>query len=206
MSSCTFYIVRHAHSLANEAGIRAGQMDFDLAEKGYEQAQNRAKELSAVHFDAVFSSDLIRARKTAEIIALEHKLEVQTTKILRERAWGEKLEGGTVEETKKLLEEYDKLTKEQKWSVKVFPDMESDEELIGRFTIFLRETAVAYPGKTVLIVCHGNLMRTFLVHLGLGTPQEFHRKAIDPTGYVVVKTDGSDFEVVKTVGIQKNQG
>jgi len=67
---CTFYIVRHAESKANESGVRAGQMDFELSEKGEKQALERAKELRDVKFNAAFSSDLIRAKRTAKIISL----------------------------------------------------------------------------------------------------------------------------------------
>lgn len=200
---CTFYIVRHAQSEANKKGLRGGQTDFAISEEGILEAKERAKDLSSISFDAVFSSDLVRAQKTAEIIALRNKLIVETTKILRERAWGSKLEGLTVEETEKYMGNFESMSKEERYKIKLFEDMESDEEVISRFFTFLRETAIAYPGKTVLVVSHGNIMRTALVHLGMGTIQEFNRRSIKNTGYFVLRSGGSDFEVVKTVGIEK---
>src|SRR6185312_16384853 len=138
-----------------------------------------------------------RAKKTAEIISAEHNLEVQSRKELRERSWGKQLEGGTVEEMKKMLVDWEKLSYSERFTKKVFEDMESDEEIMARFLAFLRETAFAYPSKTILIVAHGNLMRTFLVHLGLGTVQEFPRESLSTTGYIVLQSDGVEFEVVK---------
>src|SRR5258706_7388758 len=203
---CKFYIVRHAESEANKAGIRAGQMDYDLSDEGVEQAKKRAEELLHVQFVAAFSSDLLRAKRTAEIIAIEHKLEIQITKELRERTWEKELEGDTVEKTTKLLDEWNRLSYKERFNKKVFDDMESDEEIMSRFITFLRETAIAYMGKTVLIATHGNLMRTFMVHLGMGTAQEFPRESLIPTGYMVLDSDGVDFFVRKTVGIKKQSG
>lgn len=200
---CTIYIVRHAESEANAQGLRGGQTDFDISQKGLLEAKERAMELKSVHFDAAFSSDLIRAKKTADIIALEHKILVQSTKILRERAWGSQLEGLTVEETQKYMGNFEEMTKEERYKVKIFEDMESDEELMSRFFTFLREVALSYPEKTILVVTHGNIMRTALVHLGMGTIQEYTRKSIKNTGYFVLKSDGSDLEVIKMVGIEK---
>lgn len=201
-SYATFYIVRHAESEANKAGIRAGQIDFDLSDTGVQQAIERARELKRVKFSAVYSSDLLRAKRTAEIIGLEHTLAVQATKLLRERKWGKELEGKTREETERTLEVFHKMDYQERLKVKVVPDMESDEEIISRFITFLRETAIVYPNKTILIVSHANLIRTFLAHIGYGTHQELSG-ALKPTGYVKVRSDGVEFIVEKTKGLEK---
>lgn len=198
---CTFYIVRHAESKANESGIRAGQIDYELSEKGEQQAVARAADLKNINFDEAFSSDLIRAKRTAKIIATEHKLAIQATNLLRERAWGKELEGKTREETRKPLEEFHKMNYEERLKVKVFPDMESDEEIIARFITFLRETAILHPTKTILVVSHANLIRTFLTHIGFGSHQELSG-ALEPSGYVKLKTDGVDFFIEQTKGFK----
>lgn len=201
---CTFYIVRHATSEANKLGIRAGQVDFDISEEGKEQALARAKELSPIHFAAVFSSDLQRARKTAEIIALEHKLAVTATKILRERNFGDKIQGKTKDETQELLVEYEAVVDFQaRKSMRPVEDMETDEEVVERVLTYLREIALAYPGRNVLVVGHRNMMMQILFHLGFATISDLPRSHVNPTSYYVLKSDGTDFEVVKTVGIEK---
>ncbi len=203
---CTFYIVRHAQSHGNIKRIISGQQDTNLSDEGRLQAFERGKELVSIHFDAAFSSDLSRAHETATIIAKEHDLAVTALQILRERHFGaiQGTAGDDLEESlKKKLEEYNNMNYKERLLVKIVPGMENDEEVIGRFETFLRETALAYPGKTVLVVAHGNLMRTFLVHLGLGTYQEFGHGSVSNTGYFVLRSDGVNFEVQKMVGINK---
>lgn len=205
---CTFYIVRHAQSETNTAHVLSGHVDDNLSEEGIKQAQARANELRNIHFDAAFSSDLTRAHHTAKIVMQEHKLVVSALKILRERYYGS-LQGNSAvnlpDKLKKLLDEYNAMSYKDRLKVRIVPDMENDEESIGRLTTFLRATALAYPGKTVLVVAHGNLLRTFLVHLGFGTHQELAPSTIANTGYFVLRSDGVDFEVVKTVAIEKKQ-
>src|SRR5258706_14102789 len=88
----TFYIVRHGETDWNAERRLQGHSDIPLNENGELQAKNLADELQDITFDLAFSSDLLRAKRTAEIIALEHKLEVQTTKLIREKNYGS-LEG-----------------------------------------------------------------------------------------------------------------
>ncbi|MBI2064645.1 MAG: histidine phosphatase family protein, partial [Candidatus Yanofskybacteria bacterium] len=72
----------------NKIGIVMGQSDSPLTEAGLEQVKTTAQELKDIHFDAIFSSDLHRAQRTAEIIKLERQLAVQASKALRERTYG----------------------------------------------------------------------------------------------------------------------
>jgi len=65
-----------------------GQQDSPLTELAIKQAQARSQELRDINFTAAFSSDLSRAKKTAEIMALNHEITVISTKLLRERALG----------------------------------------------------------------------------------------------------------------------
>ena len=64
----TFYLIRHGETQANKAGILQGQLDVPLSESGRRQARAVAEALSGVRLDAVYSSDLSRARETAEAI------------------------------------------------------------------------------------------------------------------------------------------
>ena len=86
-----------------------------LLKGGKDHAKNLAKELLDVHFDAVFSSDLTRTRQTAEILALERKLAVETTELLRERTFG-KLEGKATSELRAIHAELIKLEDEEIFS------------------------------------------------------------------------------------------
>ncbi len=205
-NSCLFYIIRHAKSEANKKDVISGQTETELSREGIRQARSRAKDLMSIHFDAAFSSDLSRAHHTAVIIAHEHDLEVVTVHALRERYYGS-VEGKRYDElrgdVRKQFDAYNLMEYKERFFAKLVPGMESDEEVVSRFMGFLRKIASKYPGKTVLVVCHGNMMRTLLVHLGCGTHQEFSHGTAKNTSYFILKSDGVEFEVIETVGIEK---
>lgn len=204
--ACRFYIVRHGQTEWNKRGILQGQMDSPLTEKGLLQAAERSKTFKNIKFASAFSSDLFRCQKTAEIIATEHDLAITTSKLLRERTFGS-YEGRKASEwkleLKRLLETYEDLSEEERFVYKAKPDVESDEEIVGRMLTFIRETAVGYPGKNVLVVSHGGILRATLVKLGFGTYQELSHGAIENLGYVVIESDGTDFFIKETQGINK---
>jgi len=200
---CTFYIVRHGETDWNVKRIIQGQTDIDLTENGIMQAKQAAEKLKKIKFDEAFSSDLRRAKRTAEIITLEKKMAIKTTHLLREKYYG-KHEGKDYMvyegELKKHLEKYESLTDEDRWKYK-YSDVESDEDVASRFITFLREVAVAYGGKNVLIATHNGVISNFLVHLGLWEYKDIHVKKIKNAGYIKIKSDGIDFFVEKADGV-----
>jgi len=202
-----FYIVRHGETDGNVKHIIQGQQDFPLNEHGVNQAKKRARDLKNIHFDHAFSSDLIRAHQTAEIIALEHNLIVTTTKSLRERNYG-KFEGTVrdefTEETKALFDKWHDLAEQEWLRHRVDETVETGTEVVSRVLLFLREIAVGYPGETILTVSHGGLMRDLLVHLGWVKQTEVRRCAIQNTAYFILESDGTDFFVKESDGIQKS--
>ncbi|OGG15155.1 hypothetical protein A2773_04670 [Candidatus Gottesmanbacteria bacterium RIFCSPHIGHO2_01_FULL_39_10] len=199
---CTFYIVRHGETVWNLEKRIQGHGDSPLTAKGLKQIQKTAQKLKDVKFDAAFSSDLLRAKKTAEIILLERKLAVTTTEVLRERRFG-KYEGKFFQEMQHLYEKIDKLDQNERFQTPLHEDIESDEALIGRFLTFLRETAVAYNGKIILIGSHGGLMKTLLIHLGFGNYKNLYGRFIANGAYIKLTSDGVDFFIEETYGIKK---
>ncbi len=194
-----FYIVRHGQTDGNVQMLLQGQMDIPLNETGRQQAKKTADKLKNIKFDLAFSSDLMRAKETTEIVALEHKLEVQTTQLLRERHFGVN-EGKTYDALKTFDTLFQSLSYSEQRKIKSANDAESDEEITTRLITFIRETAMTHPGKTILVGTHGGIMRAFLIHLGLLTyKSSFH--AIANSAYFVLETDGIDFFVKDTYGI-----
>lgn len=202
---CTFYIVRHGQSEDNLKGITSGSKNPNLSQHGKEQAIERGKEFRDIHFSAVFSSDFTRSKETARLL-VNNEVAVEAKDALKERMWGE-LEGKSKKnlqgKLRELRDAYNKLSYKEKYKVSFAKGMETDEQMMGRFITFLREVALGYSGKNVLIVTHGNIMRTFLMHLGWATSQELPSESVKNLGYMIVKSDGVEFEVVKTVGIDK---
>jgi len=181
-----------------------GHQDIPLNKTGEEQAKQLAKKIQSVKFAGAFSSDLLRAKKTAEIIILEKKLMVKTTEALRERKFG-RFEGTRWRENKtyqKLLSRFLKLSYKERYNKKPYEDTESDEELMGRFINFLREVALAYPGKNILVVTHGGVMRAFLIHLGYGSYETLPFGSIGNTALIKLASDGVDFFIEETFGVR----
>lgn len=203
--NCSFYIVRHGTTEWNEQRRIQGHQDSPLTDEGMKLAQERAESFLHIDFDAVFSSDITRAKRTAEIIVADRELAVITSELLREQRFG-KFEGKTVDEfrseLKEKLEERAKLSEDQWPNFRLDDDIETDEEIGSRFITFLRETAVAYPGKKVLVVSHGAMMRMLLIKLGFATYAQMQMKySIENLGYFILDSDGISFEVKETEGI-----
>ena len=82
-------LVRHGETAWNAEEIFRGRIDVELNETGIKQAQLLALYLSDNNIEAVLSSPLKRALKTAETIAGYHKLEVEITPGLIDLDFGE---------------------------------------------------------------------------------------------------------------------
>lgn len=204
---CTLYLVRHGETDWNVKGLVQGHSDIPLNEKGRWQAKELAKKLSSVKFAAGFSSDLIRAKETAEIITVKHKINIITLKALRERAFG-RFEGKSwrngkdAKELDKLWSKLGELTQEE-IKKNHLDGLETNDVLMGRFIQAIREISIAYLDKNVLVVTHGGVMRAFLLHIGFATNKQLPSGSIDNTALVKVKSDGVEFEVIGTEGVKK---
>lgn len=198
---CTFYIIRHGQTDWNINELIQGQKDIPLNETGEQQAQEIAKTLKNIQFDAAFSSDLLRAKRTTEIVALEQNIIVQTTKLLRERQLGNFV-GKSLKLLKTIEEEYNILTEKEKEEYKKHHGIESTEEMVNRFISFLRETALTHLQKTVLVGTHAGMMSVLLLHLGYCTREQLQAGAIKNGGYIKVQSDGIEFFIKETHGIE----
>ncbi len=157
--SATLFLVRHGETDWNAAGRWQGQTDVPLNPRGREQAREVAGRLRAAGLAAVASSDLLRARSTAEIVAAELGLTVNhLDAALRERRFG-CFEGLTREEVAARFPEA--------WARYVAdpgpapPGGESREELLGRLLPAIASAAARLPGP-LLVVLHGGAMRALL--------------------------------------------
>jgi broad specificity phosphatase PhoE len=206
---CTLYLVRHGETEWNVKKITQGQSESYLTENGIQQAEETAQKLKDIKFDAIFSSDLSRTYRTAEIIKLDREIVIQTSKMLRERACGrfEKQHSNIFKEVlKEKIAERKKLSEEDSWNFRLDEDVETDEEIVSRFLVHIREIAVAYPNKTVLVVSHGGPLRMFLAKTGYVPKKELPGGAFKNGGYIKVLSDGVNFFVKEAEGLQKPKG
>lgn len=85
----TLYLIRHGETPWNVEGRYQGQLDPPLTDKGHQQARTTAAALAAIDFDAIYSSDLARAKLTADALAEKIGLPIQLDERLREIHQGE---------------------------------------------------------------------------------------------------------------------
>ena len=147
----TLYLARHGETIDNANKIMQGQTQGRLTDNGRKQAAELADRLSAVHLDAIISSDLRRAIDTASTVAAPRGLAVTTTPLLRERDWGS------------FTGRYIPSLKGEAWP----DDIESLERLQARAANFLSFVKQNFDGKTVLAVGHGIINKAIqAVHFG----------------------------------------
>jgi broad specificity phosphatase PhoE len=150
----TLLLVRHGETDWNREGRWQGQSDTPLNEVGRKQAARLAAELDGV--DVVYSSDLARARETADILAARLGLPVRVDRRLRERSFG-RWEGKTGPEI-----EAEFATEHARWVAGVgagAADAEPPAEFAGRVRAFVQEVLERHPDETVLVVAHGGSIR-----------------------------------------------
>ena len=87
---------------------------------------------------------------------------------------------------------------------KYVEDMESLHDAISRFKQFLKIVANDKKSKTILIVCHFNIMIGYLIDIGFVTYQELINAELDYTGYFKLVGIGETFQVKKIVGLNKS--
>ncbi|WP_240755834.1 histidine phosphatase family protein [Nocardioides iriomotensis] len=90
--SKSIYVVTHPEATHHIHGVVGGWFDSDLTERGVEQAETIASSL-VTRLDGataeILSSDLLRARRTAEVIAKRLQMDVTLDPDLREKSYGE---------------------------------------------------------------------------------------------------------------------
>jgi len=81
--------IRHGETEWNRERRPQGARDIELNQTGIGQAERLAARLAAEPCDIIYTSDLLRARKTAEIINTQHNVELIASPQLRESDFGE---------------------------------------------------------------------------------------------------------------------
>jgi len=153
-------LVRHGDTELNSAERYWGSTDIKLSATGIRQAERLRDRLASERIDAVYSSDLMRASVTAEIIASKHGLTVITCPELREINFG-KLEGLKFDEISQLYPEVAKLWAERSPELR-YPGGERRDDFDKRVTAFVERLRKHDPEETVLIVAHSGVLRTII--------------------------------------------
>lgn len=146
----TLLFVRHGQTDWNAERRWQGHADVPLNDRGREQAHALAEQLAGESIDAIYSSDLSRARDTADIVGALLVVPVVVDADLREIDVGA-VEGLTWEESQAF----------DGWQGE--PKDAHAERVLGA----VRRIAEQHPQERVLVVTHGGSMRRVHEHLGL---------------------------------------
>ena len=155
------FLVRHGKpDLPNGEKIYYGSTDYPLSEEGKKSAGLLSEYLSNVSFDAVYSSTMIRARMTADIIA--KRADIKEISELREINLGEWEERSFDEVREQWKEIYEK--RGASFDSVAPPGGESFIELQKRTVPAFEKIVTEFEGKNILIVSHGGVMWTLMCH------------------------------------------
>ncbi len=182
-----WFIVRHGETNWNKEGRSMGHKDIPLNELGKKQALETAQKLENNKIDLIISSDLLRAKETAEIIAKHLGVELIIDKELREK------NGGVIEGLTKQERE-EKFGKDalEKWRIydNKPENGESWKEFEERVIKAFKNHKSAHHHKNIVIVTHGGTIGLIEKNLkNLQLDDVFSKNAI---------INGGIFELVST--------
>jgi len=187
------YLLRHGETDWNAAGRLQGHVDIPLNQNGIRQIENAAATLTKLNpcIDTIISSPLLRAQKSAEIVA--GKLNLKKTDIITEPLFIERSFGGgeglTWEEAR------------EKFNVDDFPGMEPLDKLCQRAKTAFDQTIAKYDGHNILIVSHGAILMAAAVAITNGQIAYRSDNVIFEQGIIyLVKTIESGVEILKYDG------
>lgn len=176
MSHTRVILLRHGETAWNAEGRYQGQLDSPLTASGLAQAHALAGRLSGERFAALYSSDLGRARQTAEAISARTDRPIITHAGLRERNLGA-FQGSTRAEAKaRWPEDYRQLRSGHPDYAP--PEGESQRAMTVRIEAALADITAPHPDQTIVAITHGGVLSALLRHvlgLPIDTPRRFAR-------------------------------
>lgn len=163
---CWLYLVRHAETANNRVRPRRLQgrrTDPGLSDEGLRQAEATGRFLARLPIDAVYVSPLLRARQTAQAIALPHRLPVEVVDELTEVDVGVWDGLGWDEVQRNDPEAYRRFMADA--SVHPYLGGENLTTVQDRVVPALEKLMADNVGRTVVAVAHNIVNRTYLAHL-----------------------------------------
>ena len=190
-------LIRHGQSEWNALNQFTGWKDPDLTAKGIEEARNAGKIINnlKINFDFVFTSALIRAQNTAEIILKEINQPLSTIKnqALNERNYGD-LAGLNKDDARKRWGDEQVHIWRRSYDIPP-PGGESLKDTGERVLPFFIKEILPHvcKDKSVLVAAHGNSLRSLIKFLDNISDEDIVKLEI-PTGapiHYVINGDGS---------------
>lgn len=183
------YLIRHGETEANFNATHSGWGDVKLTLRGEAQARRVGKVLEGVHFDKIYSSDLLRARRTRELALPDADAELCT--LIREVNVGRLSKRPVADCIAEWGDEY--LKNKKAFNFKPYGG-ESYEEFCGRIREFLSMTENS-PYEKVAAFCHGGFIHKTLDVI-TGVRNESALFACDNCGVTVLEYNGERWRVI----------
>jgi probable phosphoglycerate mutase len=146
-------LIRHGETDWNVEGRIQGHLPVPLNERGLAQAEAVAARLGEVPFSALYSSDLLRTRQTADAIARVSGHRIRTDTRLRE--WDLGILSGLMRTVAEEVHPEAFGIVRNRIVVDPIPGGESIQARFDRVTEAVQDIAAAHPAETVVAVSHG---------------------------------------------------
>jgi len=191
-------IIRHGQSTYNLANLFTGNLDVPLSQLGKEEALEAGKKLKGITFHTAFTSMLIRAQVTLNIILEEINqtaIPIIKNAALNERMYGD-LQGLNKSETEAKYGAEQVEIWRRSYDVKP-PGGESLEDTYNRVIPYY-ESAIKpklMAGANILIVAHGNSLRALMMYLENISKQDIVKVNL-PTGIPRLYNFDSKFTLI----------
>lgn len=183
----SIYIVRHGETDWNREGIYQGQTDTPLNENGKETARELGIFLSRIKFTAIYSSDLLRTKETAEIINNFLNVPIYYTQDLRELDFGE-WTGKSIWEMNEKDPELFRKWQEDPWNISP-PGGETFRELTERVMKILESIFERHNGDNILVVSHAGPIKAMIFGLISATGKAYWNLKISHNTVVILNKD-----------------
>ena len=167
MASTWVYLARHGEVLHAAEGRFFGHTDIALSPAGLAQVAALGQRLGTEPIDAVYASDLLRARDSAAPLAAARGTDVVVVPPLREMAMG-RWEGLTFPEIRAREPELCDRWLADPFAMP-FPDGEGLADLCARVVPAVRGVVARHAGRRVAVIAHGGTNRVILAD-ALGLP------------------------------------
>jgi broad specificity phosphatase PhoE len=187
-------IARHGESEDDIIDAFGGWADFDLTQKGLDQAKNIAERIAALgeKFDIILSSPFKRANQTAKVVSEKLGVKIEVFEYIKERNTYGVMTGMVKAEAAKkypwLMESFNK------WEY--VDGQERAEDILtraGKAYEFIQKMGYS----SAVLITHGNFTESFFT-------QNFNKKITkkEQAGFILIEANGNECKVLKTDGIE----
>ncbi len=189
----TIYLLRHGETAWNADGNRyCGRTDLSLTPNGIHQAEAVREKLKTHSFDAVYSSPLIRARRTAEIVSGRKDVIMDDRLIETDFGkWEGKAKEVFIPENRAIWKAWN----EDPTHVRAGETGDTAGEVVSRVDAFFQSLLKKREEEKVIVVAHNGINRLYLSYK-LGMPLKNYRKFFLDNASVTIFTLDEQGEMI----------